>query len=130
MKPILFLVLLLILLTAGAVAVVIIQRKQSQVKRFLKKHPESVWVWYHGPKDGVLVFSAIEGRRGIHFKLRDNRRGLLVLPGPIKVQISYYNSTAIKTTSFTQTLQFTAMPDRRYALMIDEKNRIMRALTL
>jgi len=114
----------------SVLAIVITLRKSKRVKRFLLAHPEAIWVWYRGPKKGVLLFGEVDNSRGIDFNFKSNGRGLLVLPGPVRVQISYYNSSNIKKTSFTQILQFTALSDKEYSLVVDEQNKIMRALTL
>ena len=123
------------LLTTIAIAVAmavlniaLFQYRNTQFKRFTRKHPEVVWVWYSGPAKGnVHSYTMIEGQ-GMGFTLNAKKRGLVVLPGPIRVDISYYNHQKGKKTSFTQTVQFTAVPERRHFLLIDEENRIMQVL--
>lgn len=103
-------------------------RKNTKVDRFAAKHPEAVWIWYDGPKSGVLILDGIERSQGLEFDSPDGRRGFVVLPGPVQVQVSYYNVEDIEGSSFTQTLQFTAVSNRNFFLQVNEKNRIISVL--
>ena len=128
MGSFIFLIIVFLLVGLSILGIYLNYRKKTRVDRFAASNPTVSWIWYSGPKSGVLLFNEVEDQRGMEFTSIDGRRGLVVLPGSVQVQISYYNSEDIKGTNFTQTLQFTALPEKNYFLQVDEVNRIMRVL--
>jgi len=124
MDPPTLLIIVFIVVVLGFIGILFSLRKSTRIKRFIKKHPNAVWVYYSGPSDSKISFDSFETGTGLSFNLGPEKRGLVVVPGPICVKISFSMPSA--DTVFSQTVRFTAVQDKCYTLEVDESHRIMR----
>ena len=120
-----YLVIIFVLAAISVLMIVLSHRKNADVKRFTRKNPDAIWVHYYGDSTTNLSFSEIEEKRGIAFDYNPGKRGIVVLPGPVRIQITYFNILDKEGTSFTQLIQFTATKGLKYSIEVDEANRII-----
>ena len=128
MDPSILLIIVFVVVVLGVLGILSSTQKGARARRFASKHPEAIGVFYSGPANGKVVFSAFEIGSGMDCMFKDDVPGLIVLPGPIRVKVSYSNSENVERTSFTQTLQFTAVQGKEYLLDIDESFKVMRVI--
>ena len=127
MDSFVYLIVVFVIVVLGFLGILLSLRKDVRFKRFLKKHPDAIWVWYNGPSDSKINFESFEVGTGISFELSLNKRGIIVLPGPICVRISYSKPNS-QGTAFTQTLQFTAVFGKEHILEVDDDFQVMRVI--
>ena len=128
MDPSTLLFIISIVVVLGFIGILLSLRKSVRIKRFTRKHPDAVWVHYSGPSDSRISFDSFETGNGMSFDLGPDKRGIVVLPGPICVKISF-SMPSSGDNVFTQTVRFTAVRDKSYTLEVDENHRIMRVFT-
>jgi len=125
MDSLTLLIILFAVAFLGFIGIVLSLRKAARVKRFARRHRDAVWVFYRGPNDSKVTFGAFESGVGMSFDFSPDKRGIIVLPGEIRLTITF-SREAPDGFAFTQTLQFTALRDKSYILEADEAHRVMR----
>jgi len=119
------LIIIFVVVVLGFIGILLSMRKSARIKRLTRKYPNAVWVYYSGPSDSKISFDSFESGTGSSFDFGPEKRGIVVLPGPICVKVSFSMPSSDHAV-FTQTVRFTAVHDKSYTLEVDENHRIMR----